>query len=86
MTEHWRPIPGWAGYYEVSVDGRVRSVPRTVVQRDGRRYRVRERILKPQRVRPGSDMGKVFLARGGRGYCKLIHLLVAEAWEEREAA
>ena len=84
--EQWRAVPNWSGYYEVSNLGRVRSVPRTVTKRDGRPYRVPERILQPQRVGPGSDMGKVFLARGGRGYCRLVHLLVREAWEEQEAA
>lgn len=29
MTE-WRAIPGWSGYYEVSDDGQVRSLDRTV--------------------------------------------------------
>ena len=30
MTETWRPISGYEGFYEVSDDGRVRSVDRTV--------------------------------------------------------
>lgn len=30
MTEEWRPIIGWEGFYEVSNLGRVRSVTRTV--------------------------------------------------------
>ncbi|MEE2855643.1 MAG: NUMOD4 domain-containing protein [Actinomycetota bacterium] len=84
--ERWLPINGWENYYEVSNHGRVRSLARTVTQRGGRRYRVRERILKPQQVRPGSDMAKVFLSYGGRGHCKLIHLLVAEAFGEQEIA
>jgi hypothetical protein len=25
-TEHWRPIAGWEGFYEVSDRGRVRSL------------------------------------------------------------
>jgi NUMOD4 motif len=25
-AEHWRPIAGWEGFYEVSDRGRVRSV------------------------------------------------------------
>lgn len=36
VCERWRPVPGHAGYYEVSDCGRVRSVERTVVARDGR--------------------------------------------------
>lgn len=30
MTEEWRAIPGWEGFYEVSSLGRVRSLPRTL--------------------------------------------------------
>jgi NUMOD4 motif len=85
-TEQWRVVVGWEGFYEVSNLGRVRSLPRTIVRRNGVRYRVRERILKPQRVRPCSDMTKVSLAVGGHSYCKLVHLLVRDAWGEREAA
>lgn len=29
MPEQWRPIPGYAGLYEVSDEGRVRSLPRS---------------------------------------------------------
>lgn len=30
MTEEWRNIPGWEGFYEVSDQGRVRSIARTI--------------------------------------------------------
>lgn len=36
MEEHWLPVPGWVGFYEVSTLGRVRSVDRVVERhRDG---------------------------------------------------
>lgn len=31
MTEEWRDIPGYRGYYQVSSLGRVRSVDRTIM-------------------------------------------------------
>ena len=35
MTEEWRPVLGWEGLYEVSDQGRVRSVDRIVRNRPG---------------------------------------------------
>ena len=37
MTEEWKPVVGYEGYYEVSNLGRVRSVERLVVSKTGRR-------------------------------------------------
>jgi hypothetical protein len=48
-AERWRPIPGWAGYYEVSDHGRVRSVDRVITYRGATvpvRYKGRIRSLK----------------------------------------
>jgi hypothetical protein len=39
VTERWRPIPGWEGWYVVSDHGRVRGVDR--ILRNGNRYRGR---------------------------------------------
>lgn len=40
LSEEWRFIPGFEGYYEVSNHGRVRSVDRVVQTRQGlKRYR-----------------------------------------------
>lgn len=41
MGETWRPIPNWEGYYEVSEQGRIRSVDRTVTDRNGVDYRLK---------------------------------------------
>jgi hypothetical protein len=35
MTDEWRPVVGWEGFYEVTRDGRVRSLPRICVRRNG---------------------------------------------------
>ena len=79
----WRPIAGWEGFYEVSNRGRVRSMPRTITQSNGRPYRVRGRILKPTPHRRGSWPLAVSLARNGLGHPRLVHLLVAEVWGEQ---
>lgn len=45
--ELWRPVDGpWAGRYEVSDRGRVRSVARVVTMSNGARRRVPGRLLK----------------------------------------
>ena len=46
-TEHWLPVPGAEGYYEVSDHGRVRSLNRTITRCDGRKMRCWGRDLKP---------------------------------------
>lgn len=58
-VELWRPVDRWAGFYEVSTRGRVRSVARVVVMLNGARRRVPGRLLKlttprrpPRRRRP----------------------------------
>ena len=48
MTEVWKPVVGREGEYEVSSFGRVRSLDRTIVRRDGLRLRLRGRVLRPQ--------------------------------------
>lgn len=76
MTEHWLPVAGRSGEYEVSDCGRVRSLQR----RDSRGRTVNPRILKPQRNTSGHL--QVGLATGKRGArLALVHRLVLEAFE-----
>ena len=35
MKEIWKPVPGYEGFYEVSNQGRARSVERTVIAKNG---------------------------------------------------
>ena len=49
MIEHWRPIPGHEGRYEVSDIGQVRSLARL----DSYGRRRKERILKPRPAKSG---------------------------------
>ena len=41
----WRPVLEWEGLYEVSDDGRVRSLDRVIVKSDGRQQAVCGRVL-----------------------------------------
>jgi hypothetical protein len=48
MTEQWLPVAGWEGAYEVSDQGRVRSLERTVLRRGhGGKRRVPAKLLTP---------------------------------------
>lgn len=78
MAEKWLPTVDGDGYYEVSDQGRVRSVDRTVYFRDGRHRFARGKILAP-RVNNG---GHLFVSTGhdGAKTKSYIHRLVMAAF------
>lgn len=45
MSEIWKAIPGYEGFYEVSDQGRVRSLGRVIVGRNGKKYKCCCRVL-----------------------------------------
>lgn len=76
MTEHWRAIPGWEGHYEVSDQGRVRSLDRLV--RHGRGDAMRHR--KGQLLQPGRKAsGHLSVVLGSSGSHD-VHVLVLLAF------
>jgi hypothetical protein len=76
--EQWLPVVGWEGLYEVSDQGRVRSVDR-VVPFGSQQRTVRSRVLKPGRhIRTGTQY--VNLCDGPIHRCHSVHLLVLEAF------
>lgn len=73
MTEQWRPIPGWAGLYEASDHGNVRSLDRLV----------KGHLIKGRVLRPGSNPKgyRVYvLCRDGQRTAHTGHTLVIAAW------
>ncbi len=76
--EHWKPIPGYVGWYEISSIGRVRSVGRWVAFSDGRRrfYRGQLRSLH----KDGFGYKKVTLKKNNDSKRILIHQTVAFAF------
>lgn len=80
MNEEWRPVGGYEGLYEVSDQGRVRSVDRYVTYADGRKSPFR----KGQMRKPMMNMNgylSVMLGQGRHGYRGyLVHVLVLEAF------
>jgi hypothetical protein len=53
--ERWKPVVGFEDYYEVSDQGRVKSLSRFRVTRPGRGYQQAERILVPVAARTRLD-------------------------------
>jgi hypothetical protein len=74
-VERWRPIPGWAGYYEASDLGRIRSVDRVITYR-GSRIKVahKGRILATKSGPKGHRC--VTLSLNNADYYYTVHRLV----------
>ena len=83
VTEIWRPVVNYEGWYEVSNLGRVRSLNRVIIRRNGVKYRAKGRILRPQRHLP-SWVLSVTLARRGDRQQACVHKLVEAAFSDHE--
>lgn len=79
--EEWRPVVGHEGVYEISSLGRVRTVARVAIRRNGSPMPVRARILKTFRT-PPMGYHAVKLQCGGRHtrVTARVHILVLEAF------
>ena len=82
MTENWKPVVGYEGLYEVSDQGRVRSLDREVLveYQHGpvvRKYKGRELKL----ITSTSGYLQVGLWRDGQVSVRYVHRLVLEAFE-----
>lgn len=76
--EIWKWIPDFEGLYQVSTWGRIRSVDRWVIYKDGSKRFYKGRILKPARDENGYLL--VVLSRDGKRRNFRVHRLVAEAF------
>lgn len=80
LLEEWRPVVGYEGLYEVSDQGRVRSLDRVVCYRDGR-SRSYSGVVLVQTETPYGYL-VVTLSRGKRSKrVRLVHALVMESFE-----
>ena len=77
-NELWKDILEYEGLYQVSSQGRVRSVSRWNVDRLGRKRFLRGKVLSPSRMHNGY-FALVF-KKNGKSALKLVHRLVAEAF------
>ena len=76
IEEVWRDITGYEGYYQVSSEGRVKSLER----KDCLGRTIRERFLKPRTDRYGYLV--VNLCDGGKRKHFSVHRLVCQAFHE----
>lgn len=56
VVEQWRPVKGYEGVYEVSDHGRIKSLARDRVGKNGSIARLPERILKCNKMKIGTDL------------------------------
>lgn len=75
MNTQWRPVDGYVGAYEVSNDGRVRSLDRRAT--NGRS--LNGKVL-AQAIRAKDGYHQVSLTFGGHQRSHLVHVLVLEAF------
>lgn len=82
-SEIWCPIDGYEGRYEVSSNGRVRSMPRIIVQKDRSIYpcerRWKGKILQGDEKKDGG-YPRVVLYKNGQRHRVFIHRLVCQAF------
>lgn len=78
-TERWLPVVGFEGVYEVSNQGRVRSLDRTVVTKAGPR-RYRGKMLKSYVNKGTRGYPFVGLSQPGRDENWPVHILVLTAF------
>ena len=79
MPEIWKPVPGYEGKYEVSDQGRVRSLDRQCVGKDNRSELHRGKILNPAKTIRGGYLD-VSLRDGEKRKHRTVHSLVAEVF------
>ena len=77
--ERWLPVVGYEGLYEVSDQGRVRSLDRWVPYRNSRRF-CKGVMLKPSVGEPPMCYLYVRLSKRKRYQMKRIHVLVLETF------
>ena len=82
MIEIWKDIKDYEGLYQVSNLGRVRSLDRVVLQKNGFLKTIKGKILSPNKCGSLKYGGYLFIGLSKESVVKrkYIHRLVAEAF------
>lgn len=78
MEEVWKDVKGFEGFYQVSNLGRVKSLKRTIIRKDGTPFFVRERVLKTTNDRNGYPCVTLIVLKNK--VLNPVHRLVAETF------
>jgi hypothetical protein len=78
VDEIWLPVVGLEGSYEVSNLGRIRSLSRVIMRRDGKPKTITGRFLTQRTDRDGYPV--VTLSEAGRPMVRRVHRMVATAF------
>lgn len=82
--EVWKPIAGYEGLYEVSNQGRVRSLDRVALRKNGQSQLCRGRLLKPYKkkkvAKDGGHYETLFLSKDGIARQFYVHHIVLGAF------
>lgn len=76
--EEWRDIKGYENLYQISSEGRVRSLDRWIIYKNGRKRLWKGQILKPLKAK--GNYWRVCLWKKHKSKHLQIHRLVAEAF------
>ena len=83
MQEEWKDVPGYEGYYQASMLGRIRSLDR-VVKHGGHDMFIKGRVMLLTRSRGKNKRSipyyRVALRRNGKARFYFVHRLVAVTW------
>jgi hypothetical protein len=76
MKENWQNIPNFESYYQVSNLGRVRGLDRIIIDKNGKKKRIKGQIIKPQYA----TNGYLFIrpCKNGIKSNFLLHRIVAQ--------
>ena len=77
-NEIWKDVEGYEGFYQVSNKGRVKSLDRISINKNGLKCHFKERILNP-RLNSGGYR-EVPLCKNGTQHSARVHRLVAKAF------
>lgn len=76
--EIWKDLTGYIGIYQVSNNGRIKSLSRKIARKNGQIAIVKEKILKPKKDRYGYFF--IVLSNNNIRKTILVHRLVAAAF------